>query len=145
MSTSTTRLGLTKPAAGESYDLDVWNGNMQKIEDKLAAYTWGTRISYGNNSRIDYWRQGFMVCVQVVYHQSDGDVDAWDSKTIGTLPAGYKPASGMLARAVVDRSADEGAMISVESNGAVRISARYNSFNTSGDVAQACICFPAYQ
>lgn len=33
MSSTTTNLGLTKPASGESYSLDVVNGNTQKIDD----------------------------------------------------------------------------------------------------------------
>lgn len=37
MSTTTSRLGLTKPASGENYSLDVWNTNMQKIDDEAVA------------------------------------------------------------------------------------------------------------
>lgn len=33
MASTTSYLGLTKPAAGEGYSLDVWNNNMQKIDD----------------------------------------------------------------------------------------------------------------
>ena len=143
-STYTSRLHLEKPDGDDDISILAINGNSDIIEEKLAKYTWGTRITYGSNSRIDYWKTGFMVCVQVVYHRSDGDIEAWTSETIGTLPQGYRPASSALVRAVVDRVADEGLMISVESNGAVRVSARYNSFNSSGDVAQAFLCFPAY-
>ena len=35
MASTTSNLGLTKPAVNEGYSLDVWNGNMQKLEDKL--------------------------------------------------------------------------------------------------------------
>ena len=33
MASTTTNLELTKPANGENYSLDVWNANMQKIDD----------------------------------------------------------------------------------------------------------------
>lgn len=33
MASTTSALALTKPANGENYSLDVWNGNMQKIDD----------------------------------------------------------------------------------------------------------------
>lgn len=33
MATTTSALALTKPENGENYSLDVWNGNMQKIDD----------------------------------------------------------------------------------------------------------------
>ena len=32
MATTTTNLGLTKPAGSEGYSVDVWNGNMDKID-----------------------------------------------------------------------------------------------------------------
>ena len=37
MSTSTSHYNLTKPANGESYSLDVWNGNMDKIDAAIWA------------------------------------------------------------------------------------------------------------
>ena len=144
MSTSTTRLGLTKPAAGESYDLDVWNGNMQKIEDKLAKYTVGTRINYGNDSYIDYVKVGAMVCVNVTYKVSDGTIAAWASQNIGTLPAGYRPAVIQQVRGMVDRTQDDGILVSVNSSGVVTISGRATGFTQTDDVAQASFCYPAY-
>ena len=33
MASTTTNLALTKPAGGESYNVDTWNTNMQKIDD----------------------------------------------------------------------------------------------------------------
>jgi len=37
MSTSTSHYNLTKPANGENYSLDVWNGNMDKIDAGIWA------------------------------------------------------------------------------------------------------------
>lgn len=37
MASTTSNIGLTKPAAGEGYSLDVWNGNMDKIDAKTGV------------------------------------------------------------------------------------------------------------
>ena len=144
-STYTSRLHLEKPDGDDDISVLAINGNSDIIEEKLAKYTWGTRITYGSNSRVDYWRTGFMVCVQVVYNVNDGAINSWTNLEIGTLPAGYRPASTAHVRAVVDRAGDEGLQISVGADGKIQLNTRYNSFNTSGDVAQGFLCFPAYQ
>lgn len=43
MASTTSNIGLTKPASGESYSLDVWSNNMQKIDDSdiAAAFAGG--------------------------------------------------------------------------------------------------------
>lgn len=37
MASSTTNIGLTKPAASENYSVDVWNTNMDKIDTAIGA------------------------------------------------------------------------------------------------------------
>lgn len=53
MASYTTKLNLKKPAGGESYSVDDWNSNMQKIDDsavdlenKISKKGWWTLINY---------------------------------------------------------------------------------------------------
>lgn len=96
MSSTTSRLGLTKPASGENYSLDVWNTNMQKIDDEAVkrnqANTWSSAMTvaqfiaaceekmgstkglyflgYINYSVVEPWGLGFNGFVLGFYHTS---------------------------------------------------------------------------
>lgn len=60
MASTTSNLGLTKPAAGEGYSLDVWNENMQKIDDQFSATTISLTIA---NQKITSAERKFAVKV----------------------------------------------------------------------------------
>ena len=47
MASTTTNLGLTKPASGEAYNLDVFNQNFQKIDD-FAGHVYLDQSSVGH-------------------------------------------------------------------------------------------------
>ena len=88
MSTTTSNLGLTKPAGSESYSVTVNNNNMQKIDDKLAANSGMQRINYsGDNAYVSYQKVGHIVIVTVFYKVSVGAIAAWGSLSLGDLPA----------------------------------------------------------
>lgn len=60
MASYTTRLNLKKPTASENYNVDDFNGNMQKIddgivevEDKISKKGWWTLINYETVSGAD--------------------------------------------------------------------------------------------
>ena len=108
----------------------------------VGGYTGITRINYGSNSYVDYWKSGQTGCLKISYAVSDGSINAWSTKQIATLPEGFRPATSILMRGIVDRPADEGTAFVIESSGAVKISTRTNAFNTSGDVLQGTLTFP---
>ena len=141
-STYTSKLHLEKPDGDDDISVLGINNNMDVIDQKLAGYTYGTRITYGSYSYIDYWKIGLFVCVAVTYKVEDGAIPAWESKIIGTLPSGYRPVSTAQVRGMVDRTQDDGILIAVQSNGTVSISGRATGFTQTSDVAQAYICFP---
>ena len=108
----------------------------------IGGYTSPVQINYGSSSRVRYWKSGQTCFVTVLYNVSDGTVNAWSTKEIATLPAGFRPAEAFTQIAAVDRSADAGTCISIDSAGKVKISTRYNSFDASGDVLQYACSFP---
>ena len=146
MATYTTRLNLKKPTPNnnEHWSTSDYNDNLDKIENKLAKYTVGTRINYGSGSYIDYVKVGAMVCVNVTYKATDGTIAAWTSLNIGTLPAGYRPAIIQQVRGMVDRTQDDGILVSINSSGVVNIAGRATGFTQTDDVAQASFCYPQY-
>lgn len=108
----------------------------------IGGYTGITRINYGSNSYIEYWKSGQTGVVKMYYNVADGSIAAWSTKTIATLPEGFRPAQSILMRGIVDRMADDGTCFVIESSGAVKISTRSNAFNTSGDVLQGTLTYP---
>ena len=143
MSTTTSNLGLTKPAGSESYSVTVNNNNMQKIDDKLAANSGMQRINYsGDNAYVSYQKVGHIVIVTVFYKVSVGAIAAWGSLSLGDLPAGYRPPFTMTTRMVSDRATSEGCMFSIGSGGGCIISGRYSGASDSTDILQASLCYP---
>ena len=108
----------------------------------IGGYTGITRINYGSNSYIEYWKSGQTGVVKMYYNVADGSIASWNTKTIATLPEGFRPAQSILMRGIVDRIADDGTCFVIESSGAVKISTRSNAFNTSGDVLQGTLTYP---
>lgn len=108
----------------------------------VGGYTSPVQIDYGNDSYVRYWKSGQTATIKVVYKVSDGTVSAWGSKEIAVLPAGFRPVESITNIAAVDRSADAGTCVSVDSSGSVKISTRYNAFNESGDVLQCTFTYP---
>ncbi len=108
----------------------------------VGGYTGVTRINYGDYSYIEYWKSGQTGVVKMYYNVADGSIAAWNTKTIATLPEGFRPAQSILMRGIVDRMADDGTCFVIESSGAVKISTRTNPFNTGGDVLQVTLTYP---
>ena len=108
----------------------------------VGGYTAPVQIDYGNDSYVRYWKSGQTATIKVVYKVSDGTVSAWSSKEIATLPAGFRPVELITNIAAVDRSADAGTCVNVDSSGSVKISTRYNAFNETGDVLQCTFTYP---
>ena len=96
MASNTSHYNLTKPANGESYSLDVWNGNMDKIEtgiDKpylLTATPTKPSGSKWTDGTISIRKRGGVVQIKM-----DGAVlSAISSReTIAVIPEGYRPAT----------------------------------------------------
>ena len=101
-----------------------------------------TRINYGPNSYVEYWRNGQIGCLKIMYYVTDGSISAWSTKEIATIPNGFRPAQSIMMRGVCDRAGDEGAAFSVDSNGSVKIQTRYNAFSASGGALQGTLTFP---
>ena len=101
-----------------------------------------TRITYGSYSYVEYWRNGQCGCLKMYYNVSDGTIAAWTTKTIATLPSGFRPATTVLQRGIVDRAGDEGTAFLVDADGVVKVSTRHNPFSTGGDVLQGTLTFP---
>lgn len=101
-----------------------------------------TRIDYGSSSYVEYWKNGNIGCVYINYKESDGEIAAWTSKTIATIPAGFRPLQETAVRAILDRAGDEGTVAAVNSAGACIIQTRHTPFNTDGDVLQGYITYP---
>lgn len=108
----------------------------------LSGYVARTRINYGSNSYVEYWKNGNIAQVYVKYAVSDGTISAWSSKQLATLPEGFRPLQETDVMGIIDRAGDEGAYAAVNSSGVVAIQTRYNAFNTSGDVLQANVVYP---
>lgn len=115
----------------------VWS-NWQTVGEYVSP----TRIAYGSNSYVDYWKSGKTACVYVHYNVTDGTLASWTSKTLATLPEGFRPVQEVQVRGMMDRAADEGAWASVTSAGTVRIGTKYNSFQSNGGMLNAHITFP---
>lgn len=113
-------------------------GNWKLVTGKTSK----ARINYGSNSYVEYWKNGNICQVYINYKVSDGTLEAWSSKTIATLPEGFRPYQETNVRAVLDRSNDDGTAAAVNSTGACVIQTRYNAFDATGDVIQANIVYP---
>ena len=96
MSTNTSHYNLTKPANGESYSLDVWNGNMDKIEggiDKPYIVTGTPSKPSGSkwtSGTISLRKRGGIVQIKM-----DGAVLSAIStrETIAVVPEAFVPAT----------------------------------------------------
>ena len=110
---------------------------------QLGGYTAITRVNYGSNgSYFEYWKSGEVGCIKMYYKVEDGTLNAWTTKEIGTVPAGFRPAQPIVQRGCVDRASDDGIIFSVSDTGKVNIHSRFNAFNTAGDVLQGTITYP---
>lgn len=103
MASTTSNLGLIKPASGEGYSLDVWNTNMQKIDDAyhLNVYA-NTTTPSSSLCPNDYdstknplvfiaKREG--ICF--VSFRGIGRTHVEDETLIASLPEGYRPVSAV--------------------------------------------------
>ena len=111
----------------------------------ISGYVARQRINYGSSSYVEYWKNGNIGCVYMRYYVSDGTLAAWSTKTIAQLPVGFRPLQETAVRGIIDRSPDDGAVGAVNSSGNCIIQTRYNSFDTAGDILQACITYPIVQ
>ena len=123
----------------------AYSGSPQRVWSSwkmVGGYIAPAQIDYGNNSYVRYWKSGQTGCLKVLYRVADGAINAWTNKEIATLPAGFRPVESLTNIAAVDRSGDAGTCVSVDSNGSVKISTRYNSFSESGDILQCTFTYP---
>ena len=124
-----------------------WTGNPQSWGDwnMIAGCKPADRsvvhLELYNSSHVWYWKNGRTVTVSVQYAASDGEIAAWSSKKIATLPEGFRPPQSVRAYGVEDRSADIGTILSVTSAGEVFIQTRYNAFSASGGILQATVTY----
>ena len=133
-----------KPEAKAVY-IRAYSGSPQVWIDwvMVGGYTAPVQVNCGSNgSYVRYWKSGQTATVKVLYRSSDGAINAWASKDLATLPEGFRPVESITNIAAVDRSNDAGTCVSVDSNGSVKISTRYNSFNETGDVLQCTFSYP---
>lgn len=134
---------IIRPAGGNVYVREhsgspsVWTG-----WHCICGHSAVTRINYGSNSYVEYWRNGQVGCLKIMYYVSDGSISAWSTKEIATIPNGFRPAQSIMMRGIVDRAGDEGVAFSVDSNGSVKIQTRHNSFGTSGGALQGTLTYP---
>lgn len=103
MASTTTELGLTKPAGGEAYSIDVFNQNFQKIDDAfhLSVYVNTTTPSSSlcpndydtskNPAIAIFKRSG--ICF--ISFRGIGRTHVEDEVLISELPQGYRPVTGM--------------------------------------------------
>lgn len=94
MASTTSKLGLTKPASGEAYSIDVVNQNMQKIDDFAADLTRKTTHRGTANSNYisalegQIVRNGSVVSGYFVL-TVNADFSAASIQLISNLPAAY--------------------------------------------------------
>lgn len=103
MSTTTTNLGLVKPAGTEAADIAVINSNMDTIDTAVAAkqdaavtdipgITYGIAAGGANSFK----KVGNMVFITF----QSAAVALSSGQTVFTLPSGYRPADTVIAPAV---------------------------------------------
>ena len=140
---SVTNQVLLKPSSGSIYVREL-TGSPAVWSDWIlvSGRVNRQRITYGNNSYVDYWKNGNIGQVYVKYSVSDGVIPAWNVKTIATVPEGFRPYQETGVFGINDREADMGTYISVNSVGAVSLGTRFNELGSSGGVIQASIVFP---
>lgn len=101
-----------------------------------------TRINYGSNSYVEYWKNGNIAQVFVKYAVSDGAISSWSSKQIATIPVGFRPLQEIDVAGVLDRAGDAGTYAAVNSSGVVVVQTRFNAFSSDGGVIQANLVYP---
>lgn len=101
------------------------------------------KITLGSVSYVEYCRAGNVVTVDALYFVSElGTISAWGSKTIATLPEGYRPKMNTNILMATDRSTSSGtATLYVAANGDVVVAARFNSISDTSDRLRAYLLF----
>lgn len=103
---------------------------------------------YLNSSHKSYFRYKKVrgvVLVEVIYDvTTDGGIASWGTKSLGTLPSGYRPTFGVNSRCAADRpNGAEGACIVVESSGNVAIWSMFTTLDASvsGNIVKGSISY----
>lgn len=140
---SVTNQYIIRPAS-MSFLMREYTGSPQVWSDwRIATGIVGkTRINYGSDSYVEYWKNGNVAQVFVKYDVSDGAIAAWSSKQIATIPAGFRPLQEIDVAGVLDRAGDAGTYAAVNSSGVVAVQTRFNAFSSSGGVIQAHLVYP---
>lgn len=100
------------------------------------------KTTLGSSSYVTYCRAGNVVTLDVLYSVSElGTISAWGSKTIATLPEGYRPKTNVNVLMGTDRSTSFGATFSVMTNGNVIVAARFNTISDTGDRLRGYVSF----
>lgn len=100
------------------------------------------KTTLGSSSYMTYCRAGNVVTLDVLYSVSElGVISAWGSKTIATLPEGYRPKMNVSVLMETDRASSSGSQLSIGQNGNVNVAARFNSISESSDLLRGCLSF----
>ena len=100
------------------------------------------KTTLGSSSYVTYCRAGNVVTLDVLYSVSElGTISAWGSKTIATLPVGYRPKINVSVLMETDRASSAGSQLSVGQNGNVTVASRFNSISESSDILRGCLSF----
>lgn len=103
-----------------------------------------TRIPYGQGSYVECWKNGSVGCIYAYYKATDGTLATWATKTIATLPSGFRPAQSTYAQGSLDRGDGEGTFVAVESTGDVKVCTRYNAFNNPENIIRVTVTYPIF-
>lgn len=101
------------------------------------------KTTLGSVSYVEYCRAGNVVTLDVLYSVSElGTISAWGSKTIATLPEGYRPKTNTNILMATDRATSSGtATLSALQNGNVVVAARFNSISDTLDRLRGFLSF----
>ena len=116
---------------------------IEEINTDLTYVGNAQTILIGEKSSVFYQKVGKMVLCYCTYHISDGTISSWSSKTLTTLPEGYRPiGQGPIVPCVTDRTSSAGCIGQVTSSGAVIIAAKYASLTDTNDIISFYVSYP---
>lgn len=100
------------------------------------------KTTLGSSSYVTYCRAGNVVTLDVLYSVSElGVLNAWESKTIETLPVEYRPKINISTLMGTDRASSVGVQLSVGTAGNVTVAARFNNISDTLDILRGCLSF----
>ena len=162
MASTTTNIGLTKPAGTDQALISAINGNMDIIDTKMGAVgntsvqsqitslsdqiASDSGLQYikvdGNDSYIMYRKIGKIVMMYAHHKVSSATIAAWSNYFFTQdMPQNFRPAIDIVVPMVHDRSGGEGCAFAVNANGNVFISGRNTGATATGEILQATVTY----